>query len=726
MMFFWRVPMKQLLDSSTSRSKAYCTLLASIFITGIVLYVFRAHLLGQLTFPWDFQGGYFSHAVARLRDGTFLAPPLWLPWGGFGLPTHMSLQDGTWYLPQYLYAAIGGYDLVAATRLQVLHVLIACLGMFALCRSFGLSRVGALVAASGYLFSGSFFSNAEHVDIVRGAALLPWLLYALHQLWKRGTALWFLLFVLVCWQLIVGAYPGIVVSSAYLCAALILILALRKPAAPDIRLSRVLLIGIGSMCAAALALVKYLPALLDAANVRHSVEPIALADASIFTTLVFDYDVAFLPNDVAMRDLFLPTALFYLAALGLRRDLITFFGAAAVAMAVLFMVDVGWWQSLVGMLPGSRISRFPLSDFRPALHLGICLLAASSTTRLLRGDTGTVSSWAIRTLLFAAVLLALGWYGLRLGHRPSNFYWALGAAALTALVSLAAVMRSPRPPMLHMAFLGIVLLILAHGRDHIRTNARAWNVERNDAIERNLYGNTLRALTSVNRFKALAWRPERLVFNRLPVASRADLIGERYQLGWVAEGFSAFGYENYKFMPALRRLYDAALVDAEPRDRASLDWMLRRSAVVVLSAREDVPAETLSSCVQALCLGSGAESVEVTMEQFRENGAVYQIASPTPFFFIENEPMYRGWQSFQCVGSDCRPGPKAVAANGFLRGWPMPAGHFRLITYYRPPGWKVASMLAWIGACTALALAIFLAYSRLSARRDPPLRAKGA
>lgn len=51
-----------------------------------------------------------------MRDGSFLAPPLWLPWGGFGLPGHLSLQDGTWYLPQWMYDFLGiRYDLVGAT-----------------------------------------------------------------------------------------------------------------------------------------------------------------------------------------------------------------------------------------------------------------------------------------------------------------------------------------------------------------------------------------------------------------------------------------------------------------------------------------------------------------------------------------------------------------------------------------------------------------------------------
>ncbi|MCY7353820.1 MAG: hypothetical protein LH470_01810 [Lysobacter sp.] len=698
---------------------------ALVFMMLMALYVFRAHVLGHATFPWDFQGGYYAHAVARLRDGSFMAPPLWLPWGGFGLPGHMSLQDGTWYLPQYLYAAIDGYDLVGATRLQVLHVLLASLGMFALCRSFGLSRTGAFVAACGYLFSGSFFSNAQHVDIVRGAALLPWLIYALHQLWKHGTAFWFLLFVLVCWQLIVGAYPGVVVSSGYLCAALVLILASRKPAETDMRLSRVLLIGIGSLCAAALASVKYLPALLDVANVRQSVEPAALANASIFSTLVFDYDVAFLPNDVTMRDLFLPTALFYLAAIGVRRDQASVFGVVAITIALVFMVDIGWWQSLVSMLPGARISRFPLSDFRPLLHIGTCLLAASCVTQLVRGDTGTMSRWMDRTILFTLVLLALAWYGLRLGHTRPSLYWALASTVVTALVCVAAIKGLLRPPIVHAAFFGVALLVLAHGRQHVLTNARAWNVERNDTIERNLYGDTLRNLVSIDRFKALEWRPARLVFNQLPVVSKRELIDGRYQLGWVTEQFSAFGYENFKFMPALRRLYDAARTNATPRDRASLDWMLRRSAILVLPGPGEISKETLATCKQPVCRSPAIPDVDIRMQQFRENGAVYEIASGRPFFFIENEAMYPGWASFQCMKTDCHEGPDAVAANGFLRGWPMPAGHYRLITYYRPPGWMLASVLAWIGAGIALVLALFLAYSRMSVRRDPALQREG-
>jgi hypothetical protein len=683
-----------------------------ILLAGLVVLLFRAHLVGTETFPWDFQGGYFSHALARVRDGSFLAPPLWLPWGAFGLPAHMSLQDGAWYLPQYAYAALFGYSLVDATRLQVLHVLVAALGAYALCRSLGLDRSAALVAACGYLFSGSFFSNAEHVDIVRGSALFPWLPFALHQLWRHGSARWFLLYVLVCWQFMVGAYPGIVVAGAYTCAACVAVLSIKPLAERTVRWPRLLLIGVGALCAAALASVKYLPALLDDSNIRHSVEPVALAGSRILTTLLFDYDVDFLPNDLAMRDLFLPTCVFLLAGIGLRRNRAGAIGLSAVLVGLTFMLDIPGWQSLVSHLPGARISRFPLSDFRAAFHLGICLLAANGVASLLRRELPT-SSLLARALVFFIAVGALSAYGLSLGHDARAIAWSL--ATSTAVVAICAASRKETWTRGGgWLFAAIAMVVVLHGYQHVRTNSRAWNVERNDAIERRLYGDTLENLTSANRFDALEWRPARLLFNSLPVVSRGELIDERYQAGWVREGFSAFGYENYKFMPGLRRLYKAAQTDADPFDRVAMEWMLRRSALVLQAAPGDIAPAMLSACVQPVCASGGMDGVQVAMRQFRENGAVFDVSSPKPFFMVENEPMYAGWQALRCTGGDCKASGPAVAVNGFLRGWSMPAGNYRLVTYYRPPGWEVASVMAWTGAVVALLFAALLAYSALA------------
>lgn len=58
-----------------------------------------------------------------------------------------------------------------------------------------------------------------------------------------------------------------------------------------------------------LAAVKFLPAPVDGGNICYDAGETTLADASILTTLLLDYDVEFLRNEVTMRDLFLPHSL---------------------------------------------------------------------------------------------------------------------------------------------------------------------------------------------------------------------------------------------------------------------------------------------------------------------------------------------------------------------------------------------------------------------------------
>jgi hypothetical protein len=687
-------------------------------VIATVWLLFRSHLAGEMTFPWDFQGGYFSHAVARLRDGSFLAPPLWLPWGGFGIPSHMSLQDGAWYIPQYLYAALGTYDVVGATRLQVVHVALGGLGMLALCRSFGLSWMAACLAATGYLYSGSFFSNAQHVDIVRGAALIPWLLYSLKQLWEYGTATRFAIFVVVAWQVIVAAYPGMVVAAAYACVILLALLVIAADGLGNRRLSRVAIVAAGGAFAAGLAAVKYLPALMDDANVRQAVDAVALAEPEIFTTLIFNFDASFLPNDLSMRDLFLAPALVFLAATTARLDVAGRTGLALALAGLLAMVDFGGWHSVAAGLPGMRISRFPLSDFRPLLHVGICMLAAVGAHRLELGEGPGRRKFVRRAVLGVVALLGLVFYGLSLGHGPVPAYWAIAGVALAAAFAFAALTFRERRWVPSLAIALMILLTNATGFHHVHTTAITWNLERNDAIERNLYGDTLRNLVSDNRFDALEHRPARLVFNELPVLSRGELIDQRYQVGWVREGFSAFGYENYKFMPGLRRLYEAAQRDASEVDFRSMQWMLRPSSVIVAATPSAIPAGVLADCEDRVCTTGALADVNVAMKQFRENGAVYTVTSERNFVLVENEAMYEGWQSLVCAGSECVNGPLATAVNGFLRGWKMPAGEYEFITYYQPPGWRAALLVAWSSLGLALLLVFILLRRSLCKRAD--------
>jgi hypothetical protein len=691
-----------------------CDTLVFALLAVVVLCLFHAHLAGNLTFPWDFQGGYHSHAVARLRDGTFLGPPLWMPWGGFGIPHHLSLQDGAWYLPMYVYAALDGYDLVAATRLQVLHVLAGASGMYVLCRAFSIVRAAAMVAALAYLFSSSFYSNAQHVDIVRGAALLPWLLVAIRVLWLRQHALPFVALVLVLWQYLVGAYPGQVVAAAYFCGVIVVVYMGAANANDERLLARAMLLAAAVVCGAALSAVKFLPALLDASTVRQSAAPDALVNGAILTTLLFDFDVDFLPNDVTMRDLFVPWALLPLAAYGIRRSVASTVGISGIALSLAFVVDLPALRSLVALLPLSDVSRFPLSDYRPVLHISIALLAACGLHRLHEGERGWHS--APRYLATAAAILALAWFAIRLGHSTATATAGAMVLAIVAILTVIARGSDRGRWSRRIATIAIGVMVVGQGGWHVVAAGRTWRSERSDAYEYATFGNSLSALTGVDRFEALEYRPARVVYESLPVMGYDKLFSVSYQYAWYAEGFSAFGYEGVKSSPTMKRLYSMALHDASSVQRATLSWLVQRSSIYLLPGMRPLRPDEIAGCRAATCAEPGMPHV-ASMQSFRENGAVFAVDAKRPFVMIENEVMYPGWASLVCRGETCIPGPAARAVNVVLRAWDLPAGTYRLITFYRPPGWGAATAIAWAGAIgTALIAGVLLRRRRQSPR----------
>lgn len=144
------------------------------------LSTFWPHYLGRATFPWDFVGGYHTQSFGWFDNGSVFAPPAWFPWGEMGFPSFLALQSGAWYAPLALLDAVGVvYTIHVATMVQVLHVLAGALGVYALLRQSGCSRGVALLGGIAFHFGAAFYSNQQHVDIVRAAALFPWLLYVL-------------------------------------------------------------------------------------------------------------------------------------------------------------------------------------------------------------------------------------------------------------------------------------------------------------------------------------------------------------------------------------------------------------------------------------------------------------------------------------------------------------------------------------------------------------------
>ncbi len=672
-----------------------------------VFVVFYSFILGESTFPWDFQGPYLTHAIARMREGTFLSPPLWMPWGGFGIPGHLSLQDGTWYLPQYLFDFFGWpYDVVGATRLQIAHIFVGSVGIYVFLRRFGANRLMASAGCLAYIFSPAFFSNAQHVDIVRGTALMPWLFIVVDRLCCRVDGWRFLLCVVVIWQFLVGSYPGMIVSAGYACAAIVFIhLVNARREGSNVLLVSLVMIA-AAVTASGLAAVKFVPSLVDADNFRKSPGAIVGLDWGLLTSIVLDFDLDFMSNDISMRDIFIALPILFLSLVGLSQKQRTALPYLFLVIGIIPMVGAKSLQDFISMFPLMDVSRFHVPDFRPVFHLALFMFAASGADALLHCDNRRS---AVAVAFASTVVIALFFLGWVVGQPIEAFLWPL----ISIVFFLVFVFLSPKSssPTIRgcISILALLMSVAVSGYGHEVRAERVWKVERSDALEIALFGETIRDLVSTERGESIEYRPDRYVLTALP-ADITALYDGRYNFSWYAQGYSAFGYEDLRGSEIFRSLYDAALPIAGKTKQQPMRWMLKRSSILLLPKLSQFDIEALSECLVTCRHAGVSDEAFVRMVAFRSNGAVYEVSLASPLAVVENEPYYPGWRAKICREDSCLDSITARPVAGVLRSWELPAGKYRLVTYFEPPGWRLAVTIAWVSIAVGLLVFMVLLF----------------
>ncbi len=108
------------------------------------------------------------HIAERVAAGT---SPWWTPLVFAGVPT-AAMVHGLFYPPNALFLALPAHW--ALKVFVVLHVLVAGLGLRALLLALAVSPGAALVGAIVYMLSGYVLSLANLVNLLVGAAWLPW------------------------------------------------------------------------------------------------------------------------------------------------------------------------------------------------------------------------------------------------------------------------------------------------------------------------------------------------------------------------------------------------------------------------------------------------------------------------------------------------------------------------------------------------------------------------
>ncbi len=129
-------------------------------------------------YPWS------KMFVEGLRRGQLV---LWNPYAFLGMPFQANPQTAEFYPVTWLFAVM---DAGAAFGVALaLHLWLAAFGTYALARSFGISKLGALLSGATFALSGYMTSKifvAFHV-VFATLAWMPWAMAALHQAWLRRS-----------------------------------------------------------------------------------------------------------------------------------------------------------------------------------------------------------------------------------------------------------------------------------------------------------------------------------------------------------------------------------------------------------------------------------------------------------------------------------------------------------------------------------------------------------
>lgn len=151
--------------------------------------------------------------VGLLKEGNFA---LWTDAYGNGQPFLANPKNAVLYPATLLYLLL---PLFTAFKLYyAIHVLLAWLGLYHLCRSYSLSERSSFLGASLFSLSGMYLSSFEFYNHIGALAWMPWILLLLNREARSGRSRVVLLAVLWALLILAGS-PEVILLTAILAGA---------------------------------------------------------------------------------------------------------------------------------------------------------------------------------------------------------------------------------------------------------------------------------------------------------------------------------------------------------------------------------------------------------------------------------------------------------------------------------------------------------------------------
>lgn len=623
--------------------------------------VFRRHLFSGYTFPWDFWGKY-SAAPSFVSSALGAGRPFdWTPFAGGGAPLSVDLQIGHYFPVWWLLGLLRiPATISVVTVVQILHIPFGAAGVFLLARRRSIGRPWAAVASIGYVFFGGFYGNAEHADIFRGFAYLPWLLWSVTLASdgrRRGVIA---AFPVLMWFTASGAYPGQVVSFTLLCglyAGIELWLSPRRRS----EWTSFLMAFVAALAVVGAIVLPYLSA--ESAGLLWRPTPSTVEQRAFWALRPVDsfglYLSSFSWHFEGTIYQWAIGAPLLVGLAGLRKGALRrHVGLLAVGGVALAQAALPSWLPagrLLGALPIIDASRFPAADYKAPAALALLLVCVVGWQGLFQRPR-VAGTALVGSVLLVGLVLAPQYTSIP----PTEVILLLvGVVVASAFLPLL-VRRDPRA-----ALLGLVTLVVVDGGRMVadtehESGTRPWEVDGHFVIARNERDEGARRARTVLA-TPVERRPARVPpgapLDKAPGGTEQDALGY-YGLGYY---LSDFGGTITTARHTIRTNPDLEALMLLPW--TAWTWPCTEG----LCGSDEVALPTLP----------WQEASTVRTSSYGVDHITYAVDLPARSLLVENETWFPGWRA-----DDDR--IRAVAVGGALRGWVLPAGTYSFTTEFHP------------------------------------------
>lgn len=622
------------------KSKLCSQLLLMFLILSIQnIVIYYVYYFNGVGFPADFIKTYNAIPFFWIHAAIKGLSPDWIPFQGMGYPLYMNLQSGYYYLPFWIFVLLKiQYTISVAVVFQLLHIFFASVGAFYCARVSGLKYSSSLFVAIIYQTFGGFFSNCQHMDIVRGFAIIPWVFaIILYKKWDYNSSYFKVSLAIIpalTYLLITGSYVGIWVAVLFIFSTVLIIRAI-------VEKQFKILLYIIIMLVSGILLTSFF--LLPVISFKSEIGRVGLLlldndylqPIDVFSTVFkITYD-NLLPHDPSMRSLFVGNVTMILLFLFWKnnKEYYLYYVIAIIS----FLMMSGVMSPIIGyFLRPLLASRFLLSDYRAIFCFVIILLSVHNFEKFYQIKI------RLDRMICYFIFLSFGIGALKL--LVSKNYIDVIYILIISVAIFSVIYLCQKKYILLVTLLSIISCI-----DNYRVNYNQYydtfpNIK--EFIEHN-YGTYNQIYDKLNH--AL-----------LPSDLRPARISEsgdqpKTFMGYYTGDFMMYDYSG----PMQLSQYHNILESANLRSFAKESW-----TYINLSNKSLNSSDTLSLITYSM------------------NDVYLQVNSSSAINIVENEIYWKGWEG--TISSD-HSIIYPYNYNGF-RAWDLPPGsytlheHFRVIT----------------------------------------------